>query len=298
MISPAPDLAAPLSAPAAGDRVRLRRTCAGGRIRVLETWFDEDPDSLEGIDLWIAHRRSRPVSESGWLYFYTLLNDLRPAPEELLAGMRKSTAKGIRGAMNSRGLSCRFNDAPGASELAAFADQYDAHPLNPGQPPVDRAWIQALGATGSLRLVETFDAGGTLLLQRLMQCFPASGVVQPVLAATRYQEETDPSRAQALGNANRFSYYMEFLHYREQGYHTFDHNGWYAGLEDKKRLGINQFKENFGGRVCYFYECEEPVSPRGRLYVLLRTLRRRWFQPEQQKEWLRRRQKAPSQPDI
>jgi hypothetical protein len=286
---PAPEPAAPVS---------LRGTRAGGRIRVLETWFDEDPESLAGVDVWMAYRRSRPVSEAGWQYFYTLRNDLRAAPEQLLAGMRKSTARGVKLAMGALGFRCEFNDAPSPADLAEYADFHDANPLRPGQAPVDRERLRALGATGSLCLARTVDPDGAPLIRRVLQRFPVSGVVQPILQASTYQNDADGTRGQALGNANRLLYYQEFLHFRELGLRTYDHNGWYSGLEDEKRLAINQFKESFGGEVGYGYDCEEPASLRGRMFLALQALRRRLLQPERQRDWCRRRRKAPSRPEL
>ena len=87
------------------------------------------------------------------------------------------------------------------------------------------------------------------------------------------------------------------LHFKKQGYLVYDFNGWYAGIEDEKRLQINQFKEGFGGRVVHSYDCEEPLTLRGRLYLILRSMKQRMFQPQVAREIRRRRQKAPLLPE-
>ena len=71
---------------------QVRSTRAGGRIQVVETWFDDEPASLKNVDVWICYRRSHPVSARGWLYFYTIHVDLTLAPETLLKKMRKRRA--------------------------------------------------------------------------------------------------------------------------------------------------------------------------------------------------------------
>ena len=38
---------------------QIRSTRQGGRVRVVESWFDDDPASLQGYDIWVSHRRSR-----------------------------------------------------------------------------------------------------------------------------------------------------------------------------------------------------------------------------------------------
>lgn len=276
---------------------RLSATRLGGWVRILETWFDDEPESLEGFDLWIAHRRSRPVSDRGWLYFYTIRNDLSATPEALLAGMRKSTMKGIKAAMNTLGFSCAFSAAPSAAELAAFADFYDDNPLGPGQAPLDRGWLARLGQAGLLHLSRVQDGAGEILVQHALQGHRRTGIVQPFLQVSTYKTAADPGRVKAIGDANRLLYYSEFLHFKELGFHTYDHNGWYSGLEDAKRLQINLFKEGFGGAVWHGYDCQEAVSLRGRLFLALKQLKRRLLRPEELKDLERRRQLAPARPE-
>jgi lipid II:glycine glycyltransferase (peptidoglycan interpeptide bridge formation enzyme) len=50
------------------------------------------------------------------------------------------------------------------------------------------------------------------------------------------------------------------LAYRNQGIEKFDLGGWYNGTTDQARLGINKFKEGFGGKVVCEYEGEQILS--------------------------------------
>ncbi|MDP1831457.1 MAG: hypothetical protein Q8K67_05315 [Geothrix sp.] len=265
----------------------------GGRIRVVETWYDDEPASFEGFDLWVCHQRPQPVSPRGWLYFYSIHMDLTQTREALLANLHKSTAKAIRQAENQESLSCAFNTAPSEAEVAAFVALYDASPRTHGQDPMDRGRIQALHQAGLLHLSSVSDADGGVLVRHALLNHEHSSIIQMFVHVSKYLTAKDPAEARALGRANRFLFFQEFLFYKEQGYRAYDLNGWYAGVEDEKRLQINQFKEGFGGRILYGFECEEALSPRGRVYLWLRGLKQRLFQPEKMKEIRRRREKAP-----
>lgn len=271
----------------------------GGRIRVLETWFDEDPASLDHVDLWVSHRRSQPVSAWGWLYFYTLHVDLTQSPQALLKNLRASTAKGIRLARDNDNLTCAFNTSPTEADIEAFARHYDEHPLRQDQNPVDRARLLALKKAGFVNLAEVHTTEGTVLVRHFLLCHERSAIVEPVYQVSLlYWNAADPEKAKAIGRANRFLYFSEFLFYRERGYRIYDQNGWYAGTEDQKRLQINLFKEGFNGRIHPRFDCEEPVSLRGWAYVTLKTLKRWLLEPETRKEHRRRRHKAPRLPQV
>ena len=50
------------------------------------------------------------------------------------------------------------------------------------------------------------------------------------------------------------------MHYRNRGVAEYDFGGWYNGTTDQARLGINKFKEAFGGTTVCEYEGEELLT--------------------------------------
>jgi len=282
-------------APLAG---RISGTRWGGKIRAIETWFDDDPESLAGYDVWISHQRSQPLSAGGWHYRYTLFVDLLQSEQALLGGMRRGTAREIRNAQTRDGFVCTFNEAPTAEDLVAFAAFYDAYPLHPDQPPMDRVRLGEFHQAGFLKFAEVRDPDGAVLVRHGVLGHDRSGIAQPVYQVSAYHQAADQAQANAIGRANRLLYYREFLFYKERGYRIYDLNGWYTGTEDAKRLRINLFKEGFRGKVCCGFDCEEAVSLRGRVYVVLKTLKRWLFQPELAREFRRLRTKPKKLPDY
>lgn len=60
-----------------------------------------------------------------------------------------------------------------------------------------------------------------------------------------------------IGRANRRLHWEEFQHYKALGYRLYDFGGWYEGTEDKQKVLINQFKEEFGGTKVHAFASEE-----------------------------------------
>jgi hypothetical protein len=274
------------------------RSSRQGWARVVETWYDDDPASLKGYDVWISHVRSRRLSPWGWHYRYTLLVDLTRSPEALLGAMNKTTAKQVKQAETKDRLQCTILSEPTMADLEAFAEAYDACPVTPEQPPLERDRLRELWQAGFLHLSEARTTDGTVLARHGVLMHGRSGIAQTWYTLSNYHTAADAAQVALVGRANRWLYYREFLHFKELGCHTYDLNGWYTGNDDPKRLKINQFKESFHGRIWFGYDCEEAVSLRGWVYVIFKTVKRWLFLRERSRELRRLRRKPARLPDY
>lgn len=286
----------PAALPAQG--LRLRDARVGGRIQVVETWFEDEPPSREGFDVWISHQRAQPISPDHWLYFYTIQIDLTQPREALLASMHRNTTRAIKQVEKEGVYTCDFNTAPTAEEVDEFVLLHNSAPRAPGQKLMDWPRVKAMHAAGLLHLNRITGPDGIILIRHAVLVHQQSDIVQVFAHASNLQSAHDSNEANTIGKVHRFLYFQEFLYYKERGFQAYDLNGWYAGTEDGKRLQINKFKESFGGRILYGFECEEALSFKGRAYLWLRNLKWRYFNPEKMKEIRRRRQKAPTLVDA
>jgi hypothetical protein len=212
--------------------------------------------------------------------------------------MRKNTSREIRNAQDRDGLSHSINTSPSVEEIEEYAKFYDENPRTADQAPLERDRLRMLARAGLVHLAQVSDAEGAVLAKHCLLNHQRSGTIQLSSLVSLHHGEANKNRGSAIGRANRWLFYREFLFYKELGFRIYDLNGWYAGIEDEKRLRINLFKEGFRGRILFGYDCEEPISFWGRAYVILQTIKRRLFQPEKMKEIRRRRLKAPRLPDI
>ena len=75
---------------------------------------------------------------------------------------------------------------------------------------------------------------------------------------------------------NRLLIWNCMLHYRNAGLEIFDLGGWYNGTTDTARLGINKFKEGFGGKVVREFEGECLRTMKARAALLTARLLTKW----------------------
>jgi hypothetical protein len=265
---------------------RLRDVRAKGLVRVMEVWFDDEPDRA-GCDLLLRWQRSRFSHPRRWMYFNTLLFDLTRTERELVDDLKRTTRQDITRAADRDHITCHFTPSPSREEVAAFCAFYDRNIEGTGRREMNADRLWQMREAGLLQLAEARGPDGTVLVMRANLCHRGQGKVRGLFGVTL--ATADRSEHSMAGRANRFLHLMEMFHYKLEGYRMYDFGGWYAGDDDPKRMAINHFKAGFGGRLAYGYDCEEPVTWKGWLYLLLRNVANRLFRKEAIRERERRR---------
>ncbi len=83
-------------------------------------------------------------------------------------------------------------------------------------------------------------------------------------------------RGAAIGRANRLLFWTDILHFQQHGLHALDFGGWYPGQSDTRRLGINKFKEGFGGQRASTYMCDRGCTLKGKTALWIRDCLAAW----------------------
>lgn len=257
----------------------------GGRIKILEVWFDDDPGDLTGYDVVTYTQRSAPVPGPFCLFYYTLIIDLDRPPAELLAAMHNNNAQQIRRALGKDQLACTFSHPPAAGELDQFKAFFAADPEG---EPADAERLDQFARAGLLALSKVQAADGKVLAWHAYVCHRGQRRARCDLSRTA------PARGEAevrnlLGRANRLLHYQDMQTLQQMGIRFYDFGGWYPGTDDPKRLNINRFKEGFGGRVVMEYEASRALTVLGSAYLHLRLLKWALFHRASLKDHLRRR---------
>jgi len=258
----------------------------------MEAWFDHGPNDLSGFDLVCHHQFSRPHSIPYCLDYYTILIDLIPSPADLLAGMHNGNAQQIRRAIAKDRIQCCFNGSPDRDERDLFQTFFnDANGPEP-ENLLDRERLEQFAEAGMLALSKALTPEGTTLVWHAYICHPRLSRARCDLSTSIKTGPDQTELRNLAGRANRLLHYQDMLALQTEGIRCYDFGGWYPGTEDLKRLGINRFKEGFGGTVVREYESEQPLTLLGRLYLHLRTLKWLCLDREQIKAMQRRRLKA------
>jgi hypothetical protein len=225
-----------------------------------EVWYDEEPDGAR-VD-WILHRqRSSPLAKCRWKEIQTRLIPLQKTPAELLGGMEERTVRKITEAREKDKLRWEHYAPDDARILDQAEAMWNEFAAAQNTPRFERDWLARMFEAGALDMAAAKDPAGNLLACHLVYCTPKRA--RQLVAISPYKDVPSVAWRNAVSRANCFIHWHNFLAYREQGIPFFDFGGWHAGKTDIRLLGINAFKQSFGGTVVREYDCEQPRTVKG-----------------------------------
>jgi hypothetical protein len=234
-----------------------------------EVWYDDEPDSAR-VD-WIYHRqRSSPMAKGRWRPFYTPLIDLRQTPTELLAGMDEKTARKITDAQEKDRLRWGRCNAGDTKTLDQVEWMWNEFATATKSPRFERDWVDRMAEAGCLDVSAAQDQTGRVLAYHLVLL--TRHRARQLFAISPRRALPDVAWRGAVSRANSFIHWKNFLAFRSQGISWFDFGGWYPGTTDLRFLGINAFKESFGGKIVREFECEQVRTLKG--WLVLTVARR------------------------
>ena len=237
-------------------------------IRIIEAWNGEIPES-SGFDLVRLYQQPSPIVDMLCREFPTILLDLREEPETLLSKMKKDMRYEINRASAKDNLIYEYFDSGHPEVLNEFFNYYDAFALQKGQRVINRQWLSLMSETKNLTISRVREVTGETLV---WHTYHRNGGGRATLlnSASLFRNNISSAYRSKVGRANRFHHWQDILKFKSAGDSIYDFGGWYRGGEDSQRLGINKFKEEFGGEIVVNYICERGVTVKGKLFLLLR----------------------------
>ena len=240
------------------------------RISTTEIWSARNVVvSGDIVRYWYCD--APPPGNAHFVTQYTIEIDLTARMESLRAAMRRSTRIQIRRA-EADGLQIHFWLHPDAQVLESFVCFYDrvAWKRLPGSSV---ARLHALEQNGMLALSSVDSSSDEPLV---WHCYEIIGSrVRCWYSASILHLFKTSTERNKLGRANRYLHYRDMAAFQSAGFEVYDFGGWYSGKEDAKKLGINRFKEDFGGRIVKRCFCDVGVTLLGKCWLMLRRLRGR-----------------------
>lgn len=211
---------------------------------------------------------------------FTLLIDLMESAETLLGKMNRNARHSIRHAEKDR-FQYDFSCGNDPETLAEFCRFYDAFARSKRLPRVDRKRVSALAQTGALDISRISDPTGQPLVWHAH--YRALHRARLIYSASVRTQVTDPSVRTLIGRANRYHTWQDMLRFQRRGITVYDLGGWYPGIQDQEKLGINRFKAGFGAVVVKEFNSETGITTAGRLAVALKA--RLWNLPGWARTW-------------
>ncbi|HJU44109.1 MAG TPA: GNAT family N-acetyltransferase [Vicinamibacterales bacterium] len=228
-----------------------------------EVWYDEELPVDAGVDIVQYSQRPAPLRDGRSVPFLSLVTDLAVADDEIIAGFNKVCRYELRRAARDD-FQFQFLSDP-ATQLDEFCRFHDRCAEQRSFYACNRVWLASACAARQLILTAASHNGEALV----WHAYVVAGKTAGLEYSCSYRDE-DAARRALVGRANRWLHWQDMQRFKETGIERYDWGGLFDDDSSPSRVGINEFKKGFGGRHERSYDCELPITARGRLWLPVR----------------------------
>ena len=200
----------------------------------------------------------------------TIINDLRPSATAIFNNYQDSTRNKINQVI--KGDLCRHQviSSPSDEDLLKLQSLFDPFAKSNDIELLQMHYIRALQREGRLCICYVYDRRNTILTGHVYRV----SVLRPelLLSFRPIAADTSAERINFISKANRYSHYLDMLHFKEQGFEEYDFGGVSIGTgsEDPKWKNIDNFKSSFGGQLRVYHNSILYNTIKSRAYLRLR----------------------------
>lgn len=234
-----------------------------GLLRIAEIWYQE-PESPPVGDIVRCMQAPARVVAACCEPFNTLMVDLTPESDAILARLDKGTRYEVRRAESRDGLRRVNLPARQRADLREFVAAYEFNLVSRNRAlRLNLDKLTQLARGGYLDVSGMIGQGARVLTWHVH--ILAGTSVRLLYSVSAGSQSQDPERRNLCGRANRLHHWLDILDFKKAGYRKYDFGGFYAGADDVKKLQINKFKQGFGGEPVLTYNCLYPLTLKGRV---------------------------------
>ena len=239
-------------------------------VTVAECWYTM-PSLSYRADILYCLQLDSPLEGNRTSEFKTIWIDLGKSEDDLLRAMHANTRNRIRRAAQEK-FKYEFWHIDASEQLEVFGDFFEKHASHRGSLREMHRWTRAHAKHGTLDLSRVSDAEGRVLVWHAH--YRDREYARGKYSVSR-SRASNPDLRSAIGRANRYHTWQDIQRFKGAGMSVYDLGGWYSGNDDAKLLGVNRFKEEFGGRVVTTFHCSRALTAKGRLYLWAADIRAR-----------------------
>lgn len=211
-----------------------------GLVEVVHKYYSAGVDARDMFRLSVYYQARAERKPFGFVSkpFYTIVNSLKVPEEEIFRGFTSTVRNEIR--------RCERENVRWAlmEDLAEFRRFHNEFAAAKGAYAADKGLIDGYKERLTVTCAEQ---GGRVLAAHAYLCDREAGVVRLLLSSNiRLTERVD---ANLVGRANKFLHFKDMVHFKVNGYATYDFGGFAYNTKDRFRHGINTFKQSFGGEL-------------------------------------------------
>jgi len=239
-------------------------------LSVRDVWYNTDTLYTDA-DVVYYMQMDKPIGNDYYDH-YTILIDLSQTEETLFSAINATGRNEIRSIEKTTGYTYVMHHSNlQMATVNEFIKAYNDFSVSKKLPLADTARIMAYFENGLLAIAQVLNADKKPVIQHLYRV--NSDRVVLISSISTIYLQTDSRLKQEIGAANRFCHWKDMLYFKELGAGLYDWGGWYNGKEDEALLGINKFKEKFGGTITPNYNSIVYISLKGKLFKLLKRLK-------------------------
>lgn len=249
-------------------------------LKICEIWFDEEvnfKEIKENTDVIKYYQKSSPIPGAINEEFFTIVIDLDQPEDTIFKKFNYTTRYEIKYSTKNYGFNYTYFDTFNRKILDEFYRFYDIFAKRMNLSSIDKNKIEALMKENKL-VITGLEYKGKIVVYHVYLKDKSCSRVR-LLHSCRLIAD-DKETLKMISMANRFLHYKDIVTFKRMNIKIYDFGGWYSGIEDKKKLNINKFKEGFGGVIVKMYNAELPISYRYKLlssfYKTFKSMKRWW----------------------
>lgn len=238
-------------------------------LTVRDVWYTNEIPYTD-VDIIYYAQMDKPIGNN-WYEQYTILNDLTLTKEQILAGINPIGRNEIRFIQKTEAYNYQIEYGEvKSSTINQFIEEYTQFAKQKELDSADVYRIHEYNKLGMLAITRVSNQAGEAVVWHLYRV--NADRVSMLSTFTNAYKEPDERTRNIIGSANRFCHWKDLLYFKEQGVKLYDWGGWYNGKDHKGLLGINNFKEQFGGTITVNYNSTVYVSFKGKIFELVKKL--------------------------
>ena len=231
-----------------------------GLLSIGELWFEEDPDRTP-VDIVCYRFRTTPVDESLCVDFHTICVDLQQDEQQLHSNFKKYTQYEIRRAGNTDDLNYEFYTGNACQNVLKDFVNFNASFASQRRLVATKYARWELLADSAVLDISRVSKDGEVLVYHAF--YRGHNRVQLLASPSHFRDNKDSAYRNFVGRAHRWQHWRDMLRYKADGVTIYDFGGWYVNETDPAKIGVNKFKEEFGGKVVRNFICKRAVSAKG-----------------------------------
>lgn len=231
---------------------------------------DVQNNSDEVVDVIEYYHQSKVEKDCHFKKLYTLTIDLGADENAIFDKIKKNTRYEITRAIQRDNLKSTYWFEDSINKIDEFLLYYNDFAGSKGLPLLKSNRLQEYAMNNRLDISCVTSFSGEPFCWHVY--YRTDDEVRLLFSVSLTFRQQTSDIKQIIGRANRALHWYDIKRFKNSHIKLYDFGGWYEGTSDQQKIGINKFKEEFGGIIREYYDYSVARSLKGKLYVSLKKI--------------------------